>query len=434
MGYLVLFILAGIALAVQALSKIIEGVIVFLSNLVNYSIEAAPLVLSRPLFWVILCAGITMAIGLWLILARRARVQSLEIDVSLQGNSVTYKIHESRQVSGGRMDNLKDDLSALNSQSDKTTSSEVSYSPAEAVTRINERIRYPFWRIGERSTTLFYYLDSENEKAFSNVQEALAQLTVADRLWHVTSQNVHWDYKRNAGTNTSVVRSRIEIGSKEPSHLRLDLTINSINAKVFQLFFLPDHVWIFERGQYQAISYDALQITTTTTQFVENESVPRDANVIGSTWQYVNKNGSPDLRFKNNRQLPVVQYANVEISVASSWRITLMISSVIAAQRFAQAFLDHKRPKSSENRSSGSGYTKQDKKSPSSPKGPSAKTPYEVLGVSPGASDEELTSAYRRMAKQYHPDRVADLGPEFRQLAEERMKEINAAYEAVRSR
>ncbi|MBK8049301.1 MAG: DnaJ domain-containing protein [Anaerolineales bacterium] len=36
------------------------------------------------------------------------------------------------------------------------------------------------------------------------------------------------------------------------------------------------------------------------------------------------------------------------------------------------------------------------------------------------------------MAKQYHPDRVTHLGPEFQSLAEEKMKEINAAYQALK--
>ena len=48
----------------------------------------------------------------------------------------------------------------------------------------------------------------------------------------------------------------------------------------------------------------------------------------------------------------------------------------------------------------------------------------------PTASAEEIKASYRRLIAQYHPDRVATLAPEFRALAEEKSKELNAAYEA----
>ena len=53
--------------------------------------------------------------------------------------------------------------------------------------------------------------------------------------------------------------------------------------------------------------------------------------------------------------------------------------------------------------------------------------PYKLLGISPSASDEEVTQAYRSMAKKYHPD----LHPNDKQ-AEQKMKEINAAYEQIK--
>ncbi|MFC1935682.1 DnaJ family molecular chaperone [Chloroflexota bacterium] len=63
-----------------------------------------------------------------------------------------------------------------------------------------------------------------------------------------------------------------------------------------------------------------------------------------------------------------------------------------------------------------------------------ARSPYEVLQVRHGASREEITAAYRRLVRQYHPDKVANLAPEFREVAERRMKEINAAYEQLKRR
>ena len=60
------------------------------------------------------------------------------------------------------------------------------------------------------------------------------------------------------------------------------------------------------------------------------------------------------------------------------------------------------------------------------------RSPYEVLGVAPGASEDEATAAYHRLVQMYHPDKVANLAPEFREVAERRMKEINAAYEELK--
>ncbi|MFV0438479.1 MAG: DnaJ domain-containing protein [Desulfopila sp.] len=54
---------------------------------------------------------------------------------------------------------------------------------------------------------------------------------------------------------------------------------------------------------------------------------------------------------------------------------------------------------------------------------------YAVLGLEPGASEEEIKKAYRKLSMQYHPDKVRHLGDEFRKVAEEKMKEINAAHD-----
>ncbi len=55
--------------------------------------------------------------------------------------------------------------------------------------------------------------------------------------------------------------------------------------------------------------------------------------------------------------------------------------------------------------------------------------PYEVLGVSKNASQDEIKSAYRKLAKQYHPDRY--IGNPLADLAAEKFKEINEAYDVL---
>lgn len=55
--------------------------------------------------------------------------------------------------------------------------------------------------------------------------------------------------------------------------------------------------------------------------------------------------------------------------------------------------------------------------------------PYEVLGVSRTASDSEIKSVYRELAKKYHPDNYTN-NP-LADLAQEKMKEINEAYDTI---
>jgi len=57
--------------------------------------------------------------------------------------------------------------------------------------------------------------------------------------------------------------------------------------------------------------------------------------------------------------------------------------------------------------------------------------PYKILGVKPDASREEIKSAYKKLAAQYHPDKVQHLGKEFRELAHKKFVAIQTAYDTL---
>jgi DnaJ like chaperone protein len=71
--------------------------------------------------------------------------------------------------------------------------------------------------------------------------------------------------------------------------------------------------------------------------------------------------------------------------------------------------------------------------SPPSPPRPGQAPWHQVLGVSPNATRAEIASAYRALISQYHPDKVARLGPEIRAVAERKSAELNRAYEQALS-
>jgi len=57
---------------------------------------------------------------------------------------------------------------------------------------------------------------------------------------------------------------------------------------------------------------------------------------------------------------------------------------------------------------------------------------YQILEISPNATDEELKKAYKKMAIKYHPDKVSHLGEDVFKAAEDKFQELNSAYEEIK--
>jgi preprotein translocase subunit Sec63 len=90
-------------------------------------------------------------------------------------------------------------------------------------------------------------------------------------------------------------------------------------------------------------------------------------------------------------------------------RLVLLVILVIVVLRLARAFADRRQL-------------------PRRPQGLGGWDPYAVLGVGRGASQDEIAQAYREQVKRYHPDRVADLGPELQHVAHRKTVELQRAY------
>ncbi len=99
-------------------------------------------------------------------------------------------------------------------------------------------------------------------------------------------------------------------------------------------------------------------------------------------------------------------------------RVLLLLIAVIVVMRLARALLA--RARTSEGRG--------DARPGASPTVPRGWDPWTVLGVTRGASHAEIARAYREQVKRYHPDRVADLGPELQRVAHQKTVELQRAY------
>lgn len=293
-----------------------------------------------------------------------------------------------------------------------------------------------------RTTTLQYRLDENARVKFIVVQNAIDTLAKSACIWRVVSRTSTWDWKRNAGAISLISRRRIGVGHMSPHFIQTRIKVYGLLLDSIQLFFLPDQIFVFQNGKYGAVSYASLQVYASPTRFIEDEGVPQDSQIVDYTWRYVRKDGGPDMRFRDNRQIPVAQYGYIKLSSQTGLDLHFHVSNLSYAQQFTQAISDYIQycqlpiaMSFSSRTSSNSSHQYQYQTKKETHKEPASKeeNPYTALNVSPGASWEEISAAYRKMAQMYHPDKVAGLAaPEYREIAERRMKAINAAYEQLK--
>jgi len=194
-----------------------------------------------------------------------------------------------------------------------------------------------YWDRMRRTTVLLYDLEDDAVSTYQELHDAFADIVSAARRWHLSARGATADRKRNAGATNLVRRSSIVIGKKPPTTLRTNIEVLSIPVGRQTLCFLPDRLLIFDSSGVGAIPYGELTTTLKTTRFIEEETAPSDAQVVGHTWKFVNKSGGPDKRFKNNRQLPICLYSEIEFTSGTGLREVIQASRSNAGGSLASA-------------------------------------------------------------------------------------------------
>ncbi|WP_244138008.1 hypothetical protein [Burkholderia sp. BCC0398] len=194
-----------------------------------------------------------------------------------------------------------------------------------------------YWDVARRSTVLFYDLDATSEQAFSSVISGLTQLAASAGKWRIDATGRVLDGKYHAGASSVVQRKSLQLGIGPFSKVKCNLDVPYIVAGANVLYFCPDRLFVVTGHKVAAVRYDDLNLRNGSTQFIEEESVPRDAVVVGRTWRYVNKSGGPDRRFKDNRELPVVRYDELSLTSAAGLNELFQFSKSGVAAAFCQS-------------------------------------------------------------------------------------------------
>lgn len=164
-----------------------------------------------------------------------------------------------------------------------------------------------FARIGAQ--TRDYYLKDEEQKLYNNICEIFQLLKTSNNIWRVISQD-YYDYK-----NEIVKKLPIKIVEKSPFFLRTNIKIYGLLFEKNKMYFLPEGILLLYSNDIQLISYTNVKAICKTCKIIEKDNISKDATVVDMAWEKSNRDGSPDLRFKTNRRVPVCEYLEIDLTV-----------------------------------------------------------------------------------------------------------------------
>lgn len=185
-----------------------------------------------------------------------------------------------------------------------------------------------------KTTVLFFDLEPDVETAYRQLHECFDAVAGSAGIWHILARAEVRDAKYNAGATGKVDRRSITLRARRLPYMQTNVEVPTIPAGRQILAFMPDRLLIFDPAGVGAVPYDMLRAEVTQTRFVEDGPIPGDAKVAGRTWRYVNRNGGPDRRFRNNRELPITTYEDIHFQSDTGLNEKIQISRVGVAGPF----------------------------------------------------------------------------------------------------
>lgn len=188
-----------------------------------------------------------------------------------------------------------------------------------------------------------YELDTEAANEWEKFAEFFSTLKTSKKLWVIeTSQSV-MNTKTNAGAGRNLTRSQLTLKKTKANRIiGFGVFSNSpcfkLKGKQCTILFLPCDIIIKKGKHIVACSYENLEIRTGTTNFIETDPVPKDATIIRYTWQFVNKDGSADRRYSNNRKLPVCQYGRIMLQAGDQIGVEIHVSNTATTANIGTAY------------------------------------------------------------------------------------------------
>lgn len=198
-------------------------------------------------------------------------------------------------------------------------------------------------KLAETFVNLTFADKSQLEKSWLNCIDAFEELMKSEKIWDLTYAEGVNKAKARTVAQTAIKRTQIPDIKREIEFVKSDLqNLFLPNSNGPDLFFFPTFLILFKDNQeFGIFDLKDIKAEMKLTGYIEEESVPKDTEVIQHTWKKSNKDGSMDKRFKGNYQIPIVKYGDLTLTSDNGLEESYMFSNFDAFSDFAKTFEYH---------------------------------------------------------------------------------------------
>lgn len=178
------------------------------------------------------------------------------------------------------------------------------------------------------------------QRSYGAMIRAFETLRQSKAIWDITSDRDTDRVRERSAASRTLDRKPVKIDFSASDLVKFAgqaIRFGNINGEDIMIY---PGVVIMPRtdGAFALIDLREVHLQFHAVRFIEEEPVPADAVVVDETWAKVNKNGSRDLRFRDNYRIPIVQYGRLLFTSPGGVQEEYQFSNANAAGEFARAF------------------------------------------------------------------------------------------------
>ena len=221
-------------------------------------------------------------------------------------------------------------------------------------------------------------LEQAARDSFSRVAVAFEELSRSTRIWDITGEYSVDRQKTRSAAASTLRRVPVRFATNDDPIIQTELQILSLqNANGADLFVYPGFLLLRNAQQFALVDLRDVRLGYEGIRFHEEDGVPPDAKVLGTTWAKTNKDGSRDRRFADNRAILTVGYGKITIQTTQGLNEAYMFSNASSASRFAEVFVEYQNHIRAQ-----SGQAAFPPETPSAPEAPAPMPPVALRSVS----------------------------------------------------